>query len=146
MNVTPLAKHDALATISIRFLSGLVGKLMHKSLFEGEGTLAEIFGKIVIPNLMIREVRNTSWNVLLTTSQQMLNSIMHRLTRKDLKTIHRNSFSPIWKTLTPNPDANAPKSYFVQCAVSLNNKPLLSAVSMSIRCLANSPRTRVNGK
>ena len=56
MNVTPLAKHDALATISIRFLSGLVGKLMHKQLFEGEGTLAEIFGKIVIPNLMIREV------------------------------------------------------------------------------------------
>jgi hypothetical protein len=65
MNVTPLAKHDALATISIRFLSGLVGKLMHKNLFEGEGTLAEIFGKIVIPNLMIREVRNTTCTVLL---------------------------------------------------------------------------------
>lgn len=58
MNVTALAKHDAIATISIRFLSGLVGKLMHKNLFEGEGTLAEIFGKIVIPNLMIREVSN----------------------------------------------------------------------------------------
>ena len=56
MTVTPLAKHDSLATISIRFLSGLVGKLMHKNLFEGEGTLSEIFGKIVIPNLMIREV------------------------------------------------------------------------------------------
>lgn len=67
MNVTPLAKHDALATISIRFLSGLVGKLMHKNLFEGEGTLAEIFGKIVIPNLMIREVRNTTCTVLLHT-------------------------------------------------------------------------------
>lgn len=56
MNVTALSKHDALATISIRFLSGLVGKLMHRKLFEGEGTLTEIFGKIVIPNLMIREV------------------------------------------------------------------------------------------
>lgn len=58
MNVTPYSKHDALATISIRFLSSLIGKLMHRKLFEGEGTLREIFGKIVIPNLMIREV---SW-------------------------------------------------------------------------------------
>lgn len=66
MNVTALAKHDALATISIRFLTGLVGKLMHKGLFEGEGTLAEIFGKIVIPNLMIREVRRYVCYVLLT--------------------------------------------------------------------------------
>eukprot|EP00581_Thalassiosira_minuscula_P013061 CAMPEP_0183727082 /NCGR_PEP_ID=MMETSP0737-20130205/24807_1 /TAXON_ID=385413 /ORGANISM="Thalassiosira miniscula, Strain CCMP1093" /LENGTH=929 /DNA_ID=CAMNT_0025958619 /DNA_START=28 /DNA_END=2817 /DNA_ORIENTATION=- len=56
MNVTPLAKHDALATISIRFLSSLIGKLMHRKLFEGEGTLREIFGKIVIPNLTIREI------------------------------------------------------------------------------------------
>eukprot|EP00804_Cyclotella_cryptica_P016814 CCRYP_001807-RB/>CCRYP_001807-RB protein AED:0.02 eAED:0.02 QI:1248/1/1/1/1/0.66/3/146/675 len=56
MNVTPFAKHDALATISIRFLSGLIGKLMHKPLFEGESTLREIFARIVIPNLMIREI------------------------------------------------------------------------------------------
>lgn len=56
MNVTPLAKHDSLATISIRFLSSLIGKLMHRGLFEGEGTLTEIFSKIVIPNLMIRDV------------------------------------------------------------------------------------------
>ena len=57
MTVTPYGKHDALATTSIRFLSSLIGKLMHRGLFEGEGTLREIFGKIVIPNLMIREVR-----------------------------------------------------------------------------------------
>ena len=62
MNVTPFAKHDALATISIRFLSSLIGKLMHRALFEGEGTLREIFSRIVIPNLMIREVREISLN------------------------------------------------------------------------------------
>lgn len=62
MNVTPFAKHDALATISIRFLSSLIGKLMHRALFEGEGTLREIFSRIVIPNLTIREVRETSRN------------------------------------------------------------------------------------
>lgn len=56
MTVTPHSKHDALATTSIRFLSSLIGKLMHRSLFEGEGTLREIFAKIVIPNLMIREI------------------------------------------------------------------------------------------
>ncbi|KAL7519691.1 hypothetical protein ACHAWX_004448 [Stephanocyclus meneghinianus] len=56
MNVTPFAKHDALATISIRFLSSLIGKLMHRALFEGEGTLREIFSRIVIPNLTIREI------------------------------------------------------------------------------------------
>ena len=56
MTVTPHSKHDALATISIRFLSSLIGKLMHRKLFEGEGTLREIFGRIVIPNLTIREI------------------------------------------------------------------------------------------
>mmetsp|Transcript_1332 Transcript_1332/g.2876 ORF Transcript_1332/g.2876 Transcript_1332/m.2876 type:complete len:983 (+) Transcript_1332:67-3015(+) len=56
MTVTPLSKHDALATTSIRFLSSLIGKLMHRKLFEGEGTLREIFVKIVIPNLAIREI------------------------------------------------------------------------------------------
>jgi len=56
MTVTPLSKHDALATTSIRFLSSLIGKLMHRKLFEGEGTLREIFVKIVIPNLVIREI------------------------------------------------------------------------------------------
>jgi exportin-2 (importin alpha re-exporter) len=56
MTVTPHSKHDALATISIRFLSSLIGKLMHRGLFEGEGTLREIFGRIVIPNLTIRDI------------------------------------------------------------------------------------------
>ena len=56
MTVTPHPKHDALATTSIRFLSSLIGKLMHRNLFEGEGTLREIFAKIVIPNIMIREI------------------------------------------------------------------------------------------
>mmetsp|Transcript_36824 Transcript_36824/g.77254 ORF Transcript_36824/g.77254 Transcript_36824/m.77254 type:complete len:992 (-) Transcript_36824:111-3086(-) len=56
MTVTPHSKHDALATTSIRFLSSLIGKLMHRKLFEGEGTLREIFVKIVIPNLVIREI------------------------------------------------------------------------------------------
>ena len=56
MTVTPLSKHDALATSSIRFLSSLVGKMMHRALFEGDGTLREIFGKIIIPNLIIREI------------------------------------------------------------------------------------------
>jgi len=56
MTVTPHTKHDALATISIRFLSSLIGKMMHRKLFEGEGTLREIFGRIIIPNLTIREI------------------------------------------------------------------------------------------
>jgi len=56
MTVTPYSKHDALATTSIRFLSSLIGKLMHRKLFEGEGTLRDIFRKIVIPNLTIREI------------------------------------------------------------------------------------------
>lgn len=56
MTVTSHPKHDALATISIRFLSSLVGKRMHRGLFEDEGTLREIFAKIIIPNLTIREV------------------------------------------------------------------------------------------
>jgi len=56
MTVTPHSKHDALATISIRFLSSLIGKLMHRGLFDSEGTLREIFGRIVIPNLTIRDI------------------------------------------------------------------------------------------
>ena len=57
LRVTPFPKHDILATTSIRFLSSLVRKLMHKALFQDEATLREIISKIVIPNLMIREVR-----------------------------------------------------------------------------------------
>lgn len=56
MSLTPMPKHDTLATTSIRFLSSLVGKLMHKNLFSSTETLRNIISKIVIPNLMIREV------------------------------------------------------------------------------------------
>ena len=56
MTVTPLLKHDVLATISIRFLSSLTGQLMHRKLFEGEGTLQRILCMIVIPNLTICEI------------------------------------------------------------------------------------------
>lgn len=55
MNVSSYKKHDTLATICIKFLSSLVSKLMHKSLFQEEATLREIVQKIVIPNLMFRE-------------------------------------------------------------------------------------------
>jgi len=56
LQVSAYPKHDTLATKSIRFLSSLVGKLMHKSLFQEEATLRQIISNIVIPNLMIREV------------------------------------------------------------------------------------------
>jgi len=55
MTVTAYPKHDTLATASIRFLSSLVEKEMHKHLFQEEATLHEIVGKIVIPNLLFRE-------------------------------------------------------------------------------------------
>jgi len=55
MTVTPYPKHDPLATTSIKFLSALVSKLMHKNLFQEESTLREIILKIVIPQLMFRE-------------------------------------------------------------------------------------------
>jgi exportin-2 (importin alpha re-exporter) len=54
-HVTPNPKHDALATKSIKFLSTLVQKLMHKNLFQDNATLRQIIGKIVIPNLTFRE-------------------------------------------------------------------------------------------
>ena len=55
MSLTDKPKHDTLATTSIRFLSSLVGKLMHKNLFNNPDTLRNIIAKIVIPNIMIRE-------------------------------------------------------------------------------------------
>jgi len=55
MTVSPYPKHDTLATTSIKFLSSLVSKLMHKNLFQEESTLREIVLKIVIPQLMFRE-------------------------------------------------------------------------------------------
>lgn len=56
MSITSYPKHDQLATTSIKFLSSLVSKLMHRALFQDEATLREIVLKIVIPNLMFREV------------------------------------------------------------------------------------------
>jgi exportin-2 (importin alpha re-exporter) len=52
--VTPQAKHDLLATTSIKFLSSLVSKPMHTNLFESSpDTLPQIVAKIVIPNLYL---------------------------------------------------------------------------------------------
>lgn len=56
LKVSSYPKHDTLATTSIKFLSSLVSKKMHMDLFKDEGTLRQIISKIVIPNLMIREV------------------------------------------------------------------------------------------
>lgn len=47
-------KHDALATACIQFLSLLLSKQIHRSIFQEESTLREIISKIVVPNLMIR--------------------------------------------------------------------------------------------
>ena len=61
-------KHDVLVTKSIRFLSSLVQKQMHRKLFESEQTLREIVSRIVIPNLMVREViASLSRHVLLVS-------------------------------------------------------------------------------
>jgi exportin-2 (importin alpha re-exporter) len=56
MNVTAKPKHDSLATTSIKFLSSLVAKFMHKALFESSQTLGDLVARIVIPNLQFREV------------------------------------------------------------------------------------------
>lgn len=55
LGMSSFPKHDVLATTCIKFLSSLVGKLMHKQVFEAEETLRQIIAKIVIPNLMIRD-------------------------------------------------------------------------------------------
>jgi exportin-2 (importin alpha re-exporter) len=56
MGATAYPKHDMLATTSIKFLSSLIEKLMHKHLFEDEATLRQIVARIVIPNIFIREI------------------------------------------------------------------------------------------
>lgn len=56
LGVTAYPKHDTLATTCIKFLAALVGKPMHRHLFQEEATLKQIITNIVIPNLMIREV------------------------------------------------------------------------------------------
>lgn len=55
ISLTAHPKHDVLVTKSIRFLSSLVQKQMHRDIFKDKSTLQEIVSRIVIPNLMIRE-------------------------------------------------------------------------------------------
>ena len=57
LRVSEFPKHDNLAVRGIKFLSMLVAKPMHKHMFQDEATLREVISQIVIPNLMIREVR-----------------------------------------------------------------------------------------
>jgi exportin-2 (importin alpha re-exporter) len=56
MRTTDKPKQDIIVTSSIRFLSSLVQKPMHRALFQEDATLRQIISKIVIPNLMLREV------------------------------------------------------------------------------------------
>lgn len=56
LKLSAMPKHDTLATTSIKFLSSLVEKPMHRDLFKDEGTLKQIISNIVVPNLIIREV------------------------------------------------------------------------------------------
>ena len=56
IHTSKMPKHDILATTCIKFLSSLVGKPMHKELFQAKETLQQIITNIVIPNLLIREV------------------------------------------------------------------------------------------
>jgi exportin-2 (importin alpha re-exporter) len=54
-NLSTFAKHDALATKSIKFLSRLIQNPIHKQLFQDNATLRQIIAKVVIPNLTFRE-------------------------------------------------------------------------------------------
>mmetsp|Transcript_32189 Transcript_32189/g.74101 ORF Transcript_32189/g.74101 Transcript_32189/m.74101 type:complete len:878 (+) Transcript_32189:372-3005(+) len=56
MQVTPLPKHDGLMAVLIKFLSGLVGKQMHRALFQDYSSLQQIVTHIVVPNIKVREV------------------------------------------------------------------------------------------
>lgn len=55
MGLSKYPKHDRLTVSSIKFLSSLVEKMMHKNLFQEQSTLEQIVTSIVIPNLMVRE-------------------------------------------------------------------------------------------
>lgn len=57
LELSAMPKHDGLATTSIKFLSSLVAKQMHRDLFKDQSTLTQIISNIVVPNLVIREVR-----------------------------------------------------------------------------------------
>lgn len=56
VGLTAYPKHDTLVTTSIKFLSSLIEKRMHNDLFKEQSTLQQIVSRIVIPNLMVREV------------------------------------------------------------------------------------------
>ncbi|GAX23712.1 hypothetical protein FisN_12Hh289 [Fistulifera solaris] len=54
-NVSPLPKQDLLANSSMKFLTMLVSREMHRGLFQDETALREIVKNTVIPNLRFRE-------------------------------------------------------------------------------------------
>ena len=54
VGLTPLPKHDTLATTSINYLNMLIQRPMHRGLFQAEETLRKIFTEIVIPNIRFR--------------------------------------------------------------------------------------------
>ena len=56
MALSPMPKDDVLATRSIKYLSVLISKMIHKNLFQEETTLRQIVEKIIIPNIEIRQV------------------------------------------------------------------------------------------
>jgi exportin-2 (importin alpha re-exporter) len=56
MGTTPSPKHDQLVVTSMKYLSLLISRPLYARLFQGEGTLQQIVSKIVIPNMMAREV------------------------------------------------------------------------------------------
>jgi exportin-2 (importin alpha re-exporter) len=55
MRVPPTEGGDILATTCIRFLTSIVSKQLHVSLFQDPATLQQFVEKIVVPNLNLRE-------------------------------------------------------------------------------------------
>ena len=140
MRVNHYPKYDQLATTSIKFLSSLVAKMMHKNLFQDENTLREIVLKIVIPNLMFREVSKfQGWfrSFFLSYSKDFwlcITLCVCRATKKHSKRIQETTFSLRWKVAIANHAADAATISFVQCADNSNPKPRLSVLSMSESC------------
>ena len=125
LTVTSYPKHDNLATTSIRFLSSLVSKLMHKALFQDEATLREIVLKIVIPNLMFREVRLVFCFVLyfllfscFSTAETHSHAFsqLSRAMRSCLRTIPGNLSSQKLRAVTADPGDAAARIFFEPCA------------------------------
>jgi exportin-2 (importin alpha re-exporter) len=55
IQVTTYPKHDSLATTSMKFLSSLIEKPLHRALFSEPDTLRQLFTNIVIPNIRFRD-------------------------------------------------------------------------------------------